>query len=295
MIIADSAIRGIDLHAHTTASDGDQSPTDLVRLAREAGLAALGVTDHDTTAGLAEATQAGKTYGVEIVPGVELSAEVDRGQCHLLGYLIDPDAPELLTRLQHIRDHRDQRNAKIVARFRDEIGFDITLEEVEAVAGGAVVARPHFARVLLDRGYVKSMQEAFDEYLANGARAYVDRDRLQPGEAIDLIHRAGGLAILAHPNNLKRTRAGTENKIASLKSLGLDGIEARYNRHTPEDTSFYLDLARRMNLLTSGGSDYHGPSVKATVFLGHVEGEKPAPYAVLDALRRTAAARNQEL
>ena len=277
--------RSIDLHAHTTASDGDQTPTQLVERAAALGLTALAVTDHDTTAGVAEALEAGKRRGIEVVPGIELSAEVSHGQCHLLGFLIDPESRPLRNRLQEVVENRERRNERIVARMRDELGFDITLEEVEAVAGGLIVARPHFARVLVNKGYVGSMQEAFDVYLGKGARAYVERDRLTPEEAISLIHQAGGVAVLAHPNNLKRDPEGTEAEIRALQAQGLDGIEARYNRHTPEENTRYLALAERLGLLTSGGSDFHGPSVKPDVLLGHVEGELPAPTELLPALK----------
>ncbi len=280
--------RTLDLHAHTTASDGDQSPTQLVQQAREIGLTALAVTDHDTTAGLAEALEAGQRFGVEIVPGIELSAEVEVGQCHILGLLIDPADPTLNDRLREVIENRDKRNGLIVEKMRNELHFDITLEEVKAESGGLVVARPHFAKVLLRKGYVTSMQQAFDDYLGKGAKAYVDRDRLTPEECIALIHGAGGIALLAHPNNLKRDQAGTEAEILHLHSLGLDGIEARYNRHTPAENAHYLALADRHGLLTTGGSDFHGPTVKPTVFLGHVEGDQPAPLALLDRLKTHA-------
>jgi predicted metal-dependent phosphoesterase TrpH len=277
--------RTIDLHAHTTASDGDHAPTALVRHAAAIGLSAIAVTDHDTTAGVAEALQAGKDYGVEVVPGIELSAEVEKGQCHLLGYGIDPASPLLRERLREVLENRASRNEKIVGKLRD-LGFDVSLEEIRAVAGGEVVARPHFARVLINKGYVGSVQEAFDLYLAKGAKAYVDRDRLTPEEAISLLHTAGGVAVLAHPNNLKRDEEETAVEIARLQSLGLDGIEARYNRHTPEDTARYLALAERRGLLTTGGSDFHGPTVKPDVVLGHVEGDLPAPTALLESLKQ---------
>lgn len=280
----DTDPRTLDLHAYTTASDGDHTPTELVRHAADVGLTALGVTDHDTTAGLHEALEAGKRYGVEVVPGIELSAKIEKGQCHLLGYGIDPDHAGLNARLQDVIDKRNSRNARIVEKLQ-ALGIPITLEEVEAEAGGEVVARPHFARLLMEKGVVGSMQEAFDAYLAKGAKAYVDRERLTQEEAIRLIHEAGGVAILAHPNNLKEDTAKTEAIIRALQSLGLDGIEARYNRHTPEDTAHYLALADRLGLLTTGGSDFHGPTVKPTVYLGHVEGDQAAPLSLLGSLK----------
>ncbi len=282
--------RTIDLHAHTTASDGDHTPTELVRHAIATGLTAIAVTDHDTTDGVAEALQAGAEQGIEVIPGIELSAEIGRGQCHVLGYGIDPAAPALLSRLREVLENRALRNDQIIKNLQG-FGFDITLKDVAAVAGGDVLARPHFARVLVNKGYVGSVQEAFDLYLAKGAKAYVDRARLLPEEAIALLHEAGGVAVLAHPNNMKRDEAETETEIARLQSLGLDGIEARYNLHTPEDTARYLALADRLGLLTTGGSDFHGPTVKPKVYLGHVEGDRPAPTALLSALKQALPGR----
>lgn len=288
---------GIDLHAHTTASDGEHSPTTLVEKAAALGLEALAVTDHDTTAGVAEAIRAGQRLGIEIVPGIELSAEPpsapggSRSQCHILGLLIDPACPELLERLQSVIDHRNRRNALIVERMRGELKWDITLAEVERAAGGDVIARPHFAKVMLEKGYVASVKEAFDVYLGKGGKAYVDRDRLTPAEAIALIHRAGGIASLAHPNNLKMPPDETESYVRGLQRIGLDALEARYNLHTAEDTARYLALANRLGLATTGGSDFHGLSVKPTVRLGHVEGDQPAPAALLPDLRALQAAR----
>ena len=296
--------RGIDLHAHTTASDGDQSPTQLIALAKAAGLAAIAVTDHDTTDGVGEALEAGMRLGVEVIPGIELSAEIDsepgqRGQCHILGLGIDPRNPTLLARLHKIQDNRINRNARMVEKLNslDELksrNIHITLAEVEAEAGGDIVARPHFAKVLMAKGLVGSVQEAFNEYLGENAKAHVPRDSVTPEEAIRLIHDAGGVAILAHPNNCKRgTPEATEQYILQLRAKGLDGIEARYNLHSPEDTARYLDLASRHGLLTSGGSDFHGLSVKPKVKLGAVErldssnleGDA-APYHLWDAIQQ---------
>jgi predicted metal-dependent phosphoesterase TrpH len=276
--------RTIDLHAHTTASDGDHAPAQLVALAARLGLTALAVTDHDTTAGLAEAIEAGRREGVEIVPGVELSAEFPRGQCHILGFFVEPDAPELCIRLQQVRDNRNRRNALIIGRL-NELGIAVTIEEVQREADGDVVARPHFARVLVSRGVVSNIQEAFDRFLAKGASAYVDRDRLTPQESIDLIHSAGGIAVIAHPKLMRREAADTEVEIARLQEMGMDGIEARYNLHDAEETARYLALAERLGMVTSGGSDYHGPTLRPSVQLGHVEGHQPAPTALLADLK----------
>lgn len=279
--------RTIDLHAHTTASDGDQTPTQLVERAAECGLTALAVTDHDTTGGVAEAFAAGKRIGVEVIPGIELSVEFPDGQFHLLGFYIDPESPTLQARLNAVRAARADRNARIVARL-EELGITIDMEEVKAEAGGEIVARPHFAKVLIRQGVVGSVKEAFDTYLGAGGLASVARVRLEPEEAIALVHAAGGVAILAHPNNLRRGPEETEAAIVAMQRQGLDGIEARYNLHTPEQTAFYLALAERHGLLTSGGSDFHGVSVKPNVRLGEVEGTQPAPASLLESLRERA-------
>ena len=199
----DPHARVADLHAHTTASDGQHSPEELVQQAAALGLLALAVTDHDTTAGIAEAQEAASRYGLELVPGIELSAEPprnasgSRGQCHILGLYIDPTCIPLLERLRQVIINRNRRNDRIVERMRSELHWDITLAEVEEAAGGEVVARPHFARVLLEKGYVASVKEAFDVYLGTGGKAYVERDRLTAEEALSLIHMAGGVEFVA--------------------------------------------------------------------------------------------------
>ncbi len=280
--------RCIDLHTHTTASDGDQSPAQLVALAKEKGLAAIAVTDHDTTDGVAAAVEAGARLGVLVVPGIELSADIERGQCHILGLGIDPHNAPLQTRLRDIQHRRANRNAQMVQKLNKHLNIDLTLEYVQAFAGGDIVARPHFAKALIARGLVSSVGEAFDRYLGEGRPGHVAKARVSQQEAIALIHQAGGVAILAHPNNLKRdSDALTEAYIVGMKEWGLDGIEARYNLHTSEDNARYLALAARHDLLTSGGSDFHGLSVKPKVFLGEVEGRIAAPYGLLASLRAT--------
>lgn len=278
--------RCIDLHSHSTASDGDHTPSQLMAHAFEVGLKAIALTDHDTTAGVLEASVEAERLGIELIPGIELSAEPNgKGQCHILGLYIDPLNPALRGRLQQVVENRNNRNARIVERMQRELGWEIELAEVEAEAGGEIVARPHFAKVLVRKKLVPDFQTAFDLYLGTGGKAYISRDRLTPKEAIGLIHGAGGVAILAHPNNLKMSEVETEQEVIRLTKLGLDGIEARYNRHSPEETRRYLAHALRLNLVTSGGSDFHGPSVKKDVLLGQVEGAQAAPYGLLEGLQ----------
>jgi predicted metal-dependent phosphoesterase TrpH len=273
----------IDLHAHTTASDGSLTPTQLVALARERGLRALGVTDHDTTGGLAEATAAGQAAGVEVVPGVELSVDYPHGQFHLLGYLIDPAASMLPDRLADLQERRATRNERMIARMQ-EGGLPITMADIVAEAGGGVVGRPHMALALVRKGVVSSTQEAFDLYLGAGSRFNIPKERLQPAEAIDLIHRAGGKAVLAHPCTIKLEGEAFATEIGRLRDLGLDGLEAYYSQHSPEQTAAFLAVAERHGLRVTGGSDFHGRS-KPHVHLGVIHAGRALPYAVLEALR----------
>ena len=188
----------IDLHTHSTASDGTFTPTKLVHYAKTKGLRALALTDHDCIDGLKEAMAAGKDVGVEVIPGVELSAEFPNGTMHILGFFVDPSDPIFLQRLATLQEARSQRNPKIVKKLQD-LGVKIAYEEVVAASGGGQVGRPHFAQVLMEKGYVKTIGEAFEKYLRNGGPAYVEKERFSPEGSIALIHEAGGVAVLAHP------------------------------------------------------------------------------------------------
>ncbi len=275
----------IDLHAHTTASDGSLTPAELVGLAAGIGLKAVAVTDHDNVDGLPEALAKGREIGLEVVPGVEISAEYKPGTMHILGYLVDPEAAGLGPRLNELQEARRNRTPKIVAKLR-ELGLDITVEDIQAAAGGLQVGRPHFAKVLQDKGYAASFNEAFDKYLGKGAPAYVDKFRFSPAEAVGLIHEAGGLAVLAHPFTLRQDDpAELEEMIVGLKNDGLDGLEVYYSEHTPEMTRLYLELAARHGLLPTGGSDFHGDN-KNGISLGRGRGDLAVPYELLAALKR---------
>ena len=274
---------GIDLHSHTTASDGELEPAQLVELAAKTGLSALAVTDHDTTGGLADAIEAAKSVQLQIVPGIEISAKISHGQCHLLGYFIDPHGARLNARLNELQEARRQRNVKLLQKLND-LGIKITFEDVKYFAGRDLVARPHFAKALVKLGVVTTAQEAFDKYLAEGASAAVPKEVITQQEAIDLIHEAGGVAILAHPNNLKLPPVETEEAILRMRNMGLDGIEAYYSLHTEEDRERYLDMAMKLDMVVSGGSDFHGESVKPGIRLGGVIDGSPVPSSVLDAI-----------
>lgn len=276
----------IDLHSHSTYSDGSSSPHELVRLAAEAGARALAITDHDTVAGLAEGRAAARAAGVEFIDGIEISAEYSPGTMHILGYYIDAESEALLSTLEELRDARDNRNPKIASRLQ-ALGIDISYDEVQAIAGNEVVGRPHFARVLLEKGYVESIQDAFNRFLGKGAAAYEEKKRLSPEESIEQIHRAGGVAVLAHPYQLKLSAADTDAMLGKLAGMGLDGVEAIYSRHSKADRDLYCEMAARHGLLVTGGSDYHGtykPDIRIVTGLGDLR----VPYTLLEEVRKRA-------
>jgi len=276
---------GIDLHAHTTASDGSLSPTQLVHAAHALGLAALAVTDHDTIDGLPEAMQSAQNVSLTVVPGVELSVEDDDGRFHLLGYAFDPHDDNLRNALAHLRKSRAARN-ELMAQKMAALGLPLTMDDVRAEAGPdtQVVARPHFAQALLRRGLVTSVQDAFDRYLATGKPLYLPKEVLTPHDAIALIHAAGGVAVMAHPGLVPLSEDQLASRMTGLAAQdGLDGMEAFYSQHTEAQTQRFLDIARIHNLIVTGGSDFHG-TPKPHVPLGIVYKGKPAPASLLDAL-----------
>jgi len=267
--------RFVDLHTHSTASDGGLSPSELVVAADRLGLAAVALTDHDTLSGLAEARNAAdRTPDLRFVPGVEVSARFAGGTMHILALGIDPADEGLSAMIDRMRQARDRRNPRIIRKLR-ELGIDISDGDVAAVARRmhgrqdcAVTSRVHIAEVLRRTGRVGSIAEAFDTYLGRGGPAYVDRDRPPAGEIIAAIEAAGGLAVLAHPSQLNCTnRAQLERIVRDLAAHGLAGVEAYHSDHTPEQTRQVIDLARRLGLGISGGSDFHGPA-RAEVQLG---------------------------
>ena len=282
---------GIDLHAHTTASDGSLSPTELVHKAVAARLAALAVTDHDTIGGLAEAQGEASRVGLDLVTGVELSVEDAGGRFHLLGYLFRSDDGPMQSALTQLRTQRAARNEQIAERIK-ELGLPVTMDDVRAEAGdGDVIARPHFAQALLKKGVVNSVQDAFDRYLATGKPLYQPKEVLSPADAIAMIHAAGGLAVMAHPGLVPLSATGLDKRVTELtESAGMDGIEAYYSQHGQADTERFLALAARLNLLVTGGSDFHG-TPKPHVTLGKVYKDRPAPMELLDRMRERVASR----
>jgi 3',5'-nucleoside bisphosphate phosphatase len=243
----------VDLHSHSTASDGSQSPTALVAAAKAAGLAAIALTDHDTMAGVAEATVAGQQAGVRIVAGVELSAIDDDREIHLLGLHIQRPAV-LDDALRTFRQTRETRAQQIVDKL-NTLGVTISFAEVLARAGDAAIGRPHIARVLIEGGWARDSRDAFDRYLGAGRPAYVAKHRLSVSDAIALVHAGGGLAVLAHPGT-----DGRREMLERFVSLGLDGVEVRHPGHTADDVHRLGALAAFLGLVPSGGSDWHGAS-----------------------------------
>lgn len=287
-----SVVSGIDLHTHTTASDGSLSPSALVQKAHEIGLAALAVTDHDTIGGLAEAAAEAGRLGLDFLPGVELSVEDKDGRFHLLGYGFDPSFPELAEKLVELRRSRALRNTQMAEKMA-ALGLPVTMDDVRDAAKkhaedgeeSEVIARPHFAQALIAKGVVSSVQEAFDKYLASGQPLYQAKEVLTPAEAVALLHRAGGVAVMAHPGLVPLSRPALSARVKSLaEEAGMDGIEAYYSQHSPADTQFFLDLAHEYHLLVTGGSDFHG-TPKPHVPLGVVFEGKAASPQLLSALR----------
>lgn len=264
---ASGASAHADLHTHSTASDGTLAPADLVRQAHRRGLSILGLTDHDTTAGLAEATATGKALGVRVIPGIELSTDVSAGEVHMLGYGVDPDDDTLQTALASYRQSRRERAERIIERLR-ELGVDLPEGSVKAPEGDASIGRPHIARAMIVAGYVETISEAFDRYLGDGKPAYIASERKPtPVEAIRLIRAAGGLPIHAHPFSSVEFPA----TLPDLITAGLAGIEVYYAEYTPERRRELARIAAEYNLLATGGSDYHGERFKERRDLGSVE------------------------
>jgi len=253
----------LDLHTHSTASDGTLTPQELVNEASRKGLQYLALTDHDTIDGLE------KIYDIpdnlKFINGVEISAEFSK-TLHILGYGFDPHHSELTKTLRELQDFRLKRNKKMLDNMK-KLGFDITIDELKKEAGGELIGRPHFANLFLKKGYVKCYQEAFDKYLDKGKPLYMNKKRLEPRKAIKLIIDAGGIPVIAHPYQTKLDDTDLEQLVAELTGFGLMGIEVFYSKHTTEQESFYKYLALKYNLLITAGSDFHG-STKKDIPLG---------------------------
>ena len=254
----------VDLHLHTTASDGAYAPAAVVALARERGLQTIAITDHDSVEGVAEALAAAG-HGLEVIAGVEINTDIPQSEVHILGYYVDYRHAELRDVLQRLRDFRRDRARRMVEKL-NRLGMPLDWQRVAALAGDGAVGRPHVAQALVERGYVADVSQAFDLYIGREGPAYVERYKLTPTEATRLIVRAGGLPVLAHPSGL----ANLTLLLDELTAAGLVGLEAYYTGYLPEETQSLLALAQKYGLVATGGSDFHGGSILPHADLGSV-------------------------
>jgi predicted metal-dependent phosphoesterase TrpH len=254
----------VDLHIHSSASDGRFSPAEIVRKSAEAGLTVIALADHDNVDGIAPALEAAKNFPwLKVIPGVEISTDIPQGELHILGYFIDYTDQELLANLEKMRNSRQKRAQGMLAKLAN-LGLTIEWKRVKEIAGSGSVGRPHIAQALLEKGYIASIKEAFTKYIGWGGPAYVEREKMSPAEAVGLILRAKGLPVLAHP----LTMNDPETLIIELKESGLIGLEAYYKDYTAEEINRLVNLAEKYGLITTGGSDYHGLDDSAETMIG---------------------------
>ena len=277
----------IDLHTHSTASDGTYSPEELARLAKTIGLSAIALTDHDTIDGLEAFRNTGRELGIETIDGIEFAAlweKHHRPEIHIVGLGFDPHHPLLQERMKDIQISRDVRNQKMCEKL-SSIGLRITLDEVAANAGGEIITRAHFANVLLKKGYIAKKEDAFSRYISTGLPGYVERDFLSPELCIRTIKEAGGVAVLAHPTLYGINMEQLEELCEELISYGLDGIECQYSTYSSAETKVITALAEKMGLLPSGGSDFHGKN-KPNIHLGSGKSNLSIPYGFWEELKK---------
>ena len=280
-------MREIDLHVHSTASDGTLAPAELVREAKRLGLAAIAITDHDTQSGYKPAREEGERLGVEVVPGIEISTKYT-GAVHILGYYIDVDSPALREVLDWIVRDRDERNEKMCALMAAD-GIDVTYEYMQK-RFGEVVGRPHFAQILVERGYAESIRDAFERYVEKGRKYYQGRSFLSLERSIELIREAGGTAVLAHPFQYRLDEAQLRGLIERCIASGVEGMECMYSGYGQDKVEYLSSLAEEYGLLRTGGSDFHG-SNKPDIALGSGKGELCVPYELLEKLKAHRAER----
>ena len=276
-------MKRIDLHTHSLCSDGAQTPTDVVRTAKEAGLSAIALSDHDSIAGVQEAMDAGKALGVEVIPAVELSAQSDT-ELHILGYFVDIHNKKLQDMMAYALQVRNERQEEVCRKLNEQ-GFDITMDELRAEAGGNdVLCRAHFAQIMVRKGYAESVKDAFNRYLSVGCYAYSNRQALTGPEAVSLIREAGGIAVAAHLHLIKKPDDELKEYLKSLIPYGLDGVEGYYSDYTEDMNQRYRAMAKELGLVISGGTDYHGAN-KPHLSIGKGRGELEIPYSVLEGLK----------
>ena len=265
----------VDLHIHTTASDGTSTPQEVVEIAAHYGLRAIAITDHDEVGGITPALLAGRLTGIEVIPGIEINTEYEQREVHILGYLIDYHDPKLLAQLKRLQDARLIRISKIVNALR-QLGLPIELSRVRELAGNGSIGRPHIGMAMIEQGYVKSIQEAFHRFIGFGCPAYVPRYKIGPEEVVEMILGAKGVPILAHPGLVNR-----DDLIPKLVKVGLQGLEVYYPEHEPWMVGKYLKLTDKYGLIATGGSDYHGNGANYRADIGTVT----VSYRVVDQLK----------
>jgi predicted metal-dependent phosphoesterase TrpH len=287
MEIASSHSGYVDLHIHSTASDGSLTPAEIIQVAKEIGLKAIAITDHDTVDGSAEALSYPQSSSLEILPGLEISVDFPSGSIHILGYMMRLDDLSLTQALKRVQEGRRNRNLKIVEKLQ-ALDVDIRYEEIREVSGGGQVGRPHIAQVLVQKKAARSVDEAFRKYLKRSGPAYVPRYRLSPAEAIRIISGAGGIPVLAHPFTVNaKSESEFESFVLDLKQAGLKGLEVYYPEQGYERTARYEKLARRHGLLMTGGTDFHG-AAKPGFQMGSGKGDFRVPYRVVQALKASS-------
>jgi 3',5'-nucleoside bisphosphate phosphatase len=281
----------IDLHVHTKASDGTLSPEEVVRHAASMGLKAIAITDHDTLDGVSLAQAEGEKIGFEVISGIEISTQWENGILHILGYYVDLEDPQLLESLHFLQSGRHERIPLILSKLA-AVDVHISPEQVEHELAGGVPGRPHVAKVMVKNHYVKNIQEAFDLYLGYGAPAYVDKRKLASVDAVKLIANASKLCVLAHPYSLgTKSVEHLTQIIKSFMPYGLAGIEAYYPKHTAAQTKVFIDVASKLGLAITGGTDFHG-SNKPEIQIGVVPGIGPLPYSILSDLKKSFKAKD---
>ena len=279
----------IDLHAHTTCSDGTFTPTELIEYAAEKNLKAIAITDHDTICAIEEAAPLAAKYGIELIPGVEISAFYNEVEIHVLGLFIDIKNPEFLNMLNHYLSMRHERNLQVIKLMNKE-NIPITLEDLQTLSGGEITGRSHFAQYLVANGYASSIKEAFGNYLIRGRKTFVSRVLPDYKETLEIIRKAGGIPVLAHPVSYRLDYETCEAMIKELKADGLMGLEAIYSTNTPEDDAAYQAIANKYSLIITGGSDFHGDN-KPGLDLGSGYGNLAIDYSILENLKRFRPAR----
>lgn len=273
----------IDLHMHSIFSDGSKTPEELVDEAVELGLKGIALTDHDTVAGIPRFLAAAEQKGLPVLAGVEISAEIDKGALHVLGYGVDHRNPIFNEHLRWIRTGRDARNLEILQKL-NRLGLRLTIDDVREQAGADVIGRPHFARAMIAKGYARDKRDAFDRYLAKGKLAYAERRRLDIPATMELIRIAGGLPVVAHPFTLRRTVKELKPLLVQFKEYGLAGIEVYYSEHAADMQRTFSQLAKEVGLIATGGSDYHG-AISPGIRMGAGAGGLCVPDEVWDQLQ----------